>query len=1285
MPRFSLSHASRGRTPWLVILATASVAATACNASPSTSADAGGDAVEELDSFSDLPLSPDTARDAGTEPDTPADSSGDVEEVSPDTPVDAPDSDTDTDPDASRDVPTDTDTGADALDADVPDGSDASGDTTDADGDPDSTDVVEDAGPVDFDEDDVPEDEDCNDRDPDVFPGATERCNGIDDNCVDGIDEGLITDGAGCLDPGRPTVADTVGVVQFTIRSGDSLGGLNLSHGHRHGGADGSLDLCIDGRCWENVNHPNWDDLMPRSVDVHTFEDVGLSSGSADEVRLHYDDGTDCEIDCVQVTFDGVPVYCREGIGATLDSGSPSWSDALGASGCTSCWDNALSHGPMVGATTDSSVRLWGRADATRPIEVHVGLAGSADLGSTVAYRYPRAVDDFTFVADIEGLQPDTAYGYEFRSEGVLLGGGSFRSAPLDGPAEVTIAIASCAKTIVDRDPEQVAFGPMAADEPDLFLFVGDNVYFDPLVNIVASDPGVTRPTVGSMRQHYRDHITRRPSWSRDSDSVWGDFGRDLRATFLASTPTLTSWDDHDFLGNNTYGVFGGVPDVRRGRALQTFREYWANPPRADDGPGIHYTHAWGDLEFFIVDNRYFRDPEPPSGDPVMLGSAQIDWLVDALSASDATFKFVVNGSGWSTEASDDAYGGYAEEQVVLLDRIAAAGVDGVVLISGDVHRSEFRMLPGGTGGYSLPELVSSPIANTTGSCHTTNDYRHTGEGEACYPDRSGVNPSYVVLSVDTTVVDHTLVARMRDETGALLHSWTIRRSDLVTPPMPAPHPRAVDFDADGYEDLLVGVPLEALGSRSDAGTITALPGSTVGLRTFGYVSQTQAALGFEVSPAGARYGHALATGDFDGDGYTDAAFGSPDDVERGETGGSVVVAYGGPGGLASGRSPIRITQSTAGMPGTPESEDDFGAALAAGGFNCDAYDDLAIGTPGENADEGHVYVIYGSSSGLAPSGGVSVQDFEQDDTASGTASEDGDRFGDVLVAGDFHGTGCDDLAIGAPEESVGGHGAAGLVEILACSCVEGLTTSSQVFHQDSTGIPGELEDGDRFGGAMTRGDFNGDSVDDLVIAAPGEAIGGVSGAGYLYVLLGGDTGPSPDNTDGARIDWHANSGPLDFGTGTGDEFGAALTAADLDDDGFDDLAIGIPGRSVGGDDNAGGVAVLFGTDVGIEGLRTLLLTQDDSRWMAAESGDRFGGAVASGDFNADGFADLAVSAPDETLGGVGNAGATNVFLGSESGPTGGVTDQRWHQDIRRLDDAFAVESGDHFGSVLAD
>jgi hypothetical protein len=485
-------------------------------------------------------------------------------------------------------------------------------------------------------------------------------------------------------------------------------------------------------------------------------------------------------------------------------------------------------------------------------------------------------------------------------------------------------------------------------------------------------------------------------------------------------------------------------------------------------------------------------------------------------------------------------------------------------------------------------------------------------------------------------------------------------------------------------EDLLIGIPDEDLGGRADGGTITALPGASVGLRSYGFFADTQEALGFPESEAGSDYGQALATGDFDGDGFSDAAVGAPDDQIDGTPGGSVLIIYGGPSGLGSGRPPLRINQDTAQMPGVPESEDNFGSALAAGEFNCDAFDDLAIGTPGENDGEGHVYVVYGSATGLrTEAAAVAVQDFEQDDTASGTTSEAGDRFGTSLAAGDFSGAGCDGLAVGSVNERVDGVAEAGLVEVLGCTCGSGLDASSVVFHQGMDAVPGSLESGDHFGATLTTGDFDGDSFADLAVGAPGEAIGGTSDAGYVFFVYGGATGLA-DANNSSRADWHPNVAGLGYGNGSDDAFGVALASGDFDGDGFDDAAVGAPGRSVDGDNSAGGVFILFGSAAGIDGARSSLLTQEDSRWMGAESGDEFGAAVSAGDYNADGYADLAVGAPGEALGSTADAGVVSVFLGSGEGPTGGQTDQRWHQDMRRLENTFAVETGDGFGAVLA-
>ena len=100
----------------------------------------------------------------------------------------------------------------------------------------------------------------------------------------------------------------------------------------------------------------------------------------------------------------------------------------------------------------------------------------------------------------------------------------------------------------------------------------------------------------------------------------------------------------------------------------------------------------------------------------------------------------------------------------------------------------------------------------------------------------------------------------------------------------------------------------------------------------------------------------------------------------------------------------------------------------------------------------------------------------------------------------------------------------------------------------------------------------------------------------------------------------------------------------DFNGDGFDDLAIGVPGEGIRGAALAGAVNILYGGTGGLAGTNQLL-TQGNP-----EAVDLFGLAVAKGDFNADGFTDLAVGAPSEDVGAAGLAGAVNVFYGSAAG-----------------------------------
>jgi Oxidoreductase family, NAD-binding Rossmann fold/FG-GAP repeat len=139
----------------------------------------------------------------------------------------------------------------------------------------------------------------------------------------------------------------------------------------------------------------------------------------------------------------------------------------------------------------------------------------------------------------------------------------------------------------------------------------------------------------------------------------------------------------------------------------------------------------------------------------------------------------------------------------------------------------------------------------------------------------------------------------------------------------------------------------------------------------------------------------------------------------------------------------------------------------------------------------------------------------------------------------------------------------------------------------------------------------------------------------------------------------------------------AASVRADFNQDGFADLAVDTPFEAVGGLANAGAVTVLYGTAGGLSGTGSQLFTQVGG---AVEAGDFFGDAMATGDFNDDGFADLAAGAPGEAVGSLSGAGAVTILYGSAGGltATGG---RLFTQDSPGVPDA--SEAYDGFGFAL--
>jgi FG-GAP repeat len=203
------------------------------------------------------------------------------------------------------------------------------------------------------------------------------------------------------------------------------------------------------------------------------------------------------------------------------------------------------------------------------------------------------------------------------------------------------------------------------------------------------------------------------------------------------------------------------------------------------------------------------------------------------------------------------------------------------------------------------------------------------------------------------------------------------------------------------------------------------------------------------------------------------------------------------------------------------------------------------------------------------------------------------------------------------------------------------------------------------------QADFNNDGAEDLAVGV-GETVNGAQSAGAVNVLYGSAGGVTGTGT-GSQLFTQVGDTPE-----ADDWFGHALATGDFNHDGFADLAASAPMEDVGSLADAGAVSVLYGSATGLTSTGGQLFAQVGG---AAELEDRFGSALAAGDFNHDGAADLAASAPMEDVGSVADAGAVSVLYGSAAGlsRTGG---QLFTQNSAGVPDY--AEAGDGFGGSLA-
>lgn len=353
-----------------------------------------------------------------------------------------------------------------------------------------------------------------------------------------------------------------------------------------------------------------------------------------------------------------------------------------------------IKSGPMLGYNTMREVMVWVQTEKSQKVKLIWSSKDGKNNGNSLINTQNKS--SFTAHLKADNLEPGTNYSYSIFLDDAKEAAfkGQFTTQSLwqhrTEPPNFSFSIGSCAYT---NDPKydrpgdpygkgNSIFNHIAKNKSEFMLWLGDNIY-------LREADWTSKTGVYYRYSHFKSMPEIQELWK--------------------TMHHYAIWDDHDYGPNDADRSF-----VNKNITLQAFKDFWANQSYGiNNQTGITSMFSYNDADFFLLDNRFFRTPNNrKTGDRYIIGEEQIEWLIDNLVNSKASFKFVaIGGQLVSDAALYENHATFPKEREEIINLIDKEGIKNVVFLNGDRHKTEMSKITT-TGGIDIYEYTSSPLSS---------------------------------------------------------------------------------------------------------------------------------------------------------------------------------------------------------------------------------------------------------------------------------------------------------------------------------------------------------------------------------------------------------------------------------------------------------------------------------------------------------------------------------------------------------------------------------------------